>query len=407
MYRLNLIMLASVLWVPHAFGQGGEILYGTVATEDGRPVPNITLLISGPYQTRTVETGSLGQYQLEGLPAGSYNVSVQEPSYEISSGYYVTVSGGQTRLNVIVSRKSYPEDQSARVAIDSGVLYGTVRTADNIPAPSVVLLFTAGDQTRQAMSGPDGEYRIEDLGLGEYLVQIDSGSFVILSRTKVRVFEGTNRLDVTWVFTESVSVTAEVAAPTAVTNPGMSTAIVEHEQIENRQPSTVDLVLRETPGLAVSRQGGVGSPSSVYVRGGASNYALVLIDGFPANDPGGEFDFGELLPLEMDRVEVTRGAASSVHGGALSGVIHMVTRRADSDQKEGYVKGDVGNFSWNRFQGGTSGELTSTTGTLELSSCKRTTQEPNGAFAARSCSNTRRRNGRGLVYAGHHAKRDE
>ncbi len=142
MYRLNLIMLASVLWVPHAFGQGGEVLYGTVATEDGRPVPNITLLISGAYQTRTVETGSLGQYQLEGLPAGSYNFSVQEPSYEISSGSYVTVSGGQTQLNVIVSRKSSPEDQSARVAIDSGVLYGTVRTADNIPAPSVVLLFS-------------------------------------------------------------------------------------------------------------------------------------------------------------------------------------------------------------------------------------------------------------------------
>jgi hypothetical protein len=40
-----------------------------------------------------------------------------------------------------------------------------------------------------------------------------------------------------------------------------------------------------------------------------ANYALVLIDGFPANDPGGEFDFGKLLPLELERVEVTRGAA--------------------------------------------------------------------------------------------------
>jgi hypothetical protein len=57
--------------------------------------------------------------------------------------------------------------------------------------------------------------------------------------------------------------------------------------------------------------------TALYVRSGAPNYALVLIDGFPVNDPGGEFDFGKTLPLEFERVEVTRGAASSVCGGDL------------------------------------------------------------------------------------------
>ena len=380
MYRLTIILLTSVLSVPQVFGQGQEILYGTVVTEDGRPVPNITLLISGPYQTRTVETGSLGQYQVDGLPGGSYSVSIEEHSYKISSGSYVTVSGGQTRLNVIVASGPSPGEQAEKVEAGSAVLYGTVRTADNVPAPSVLLLFTGGGQTRQVMSGPDGEYRVEDMRLGEHLVEVDSGSFVIYSRTQFRVFEGTNRLDVTLGLHESVSVTAEAAAPSTVTNPGMSTVIVEHEQIEDRQPSTVDLVLRETPGLAVSRQGGVGSPSSVYVRGGASNYALVLIDGFPANDPGGEFDFGKLLPLELEKVEVTRGAASSVHGGALSGVIHMVTRQADSDEKGAYVKGDFGNFSWNRFQGGTSGRSDIFDWNIGAIFLQTDNQEPNSAF---------------------------
>ena len=45
------------------------------------------------------------------------------------------------------------------------------------------------------------------------------------------------------------------------------------------------------------------------------------------NEPGGAFNFGTALPLELDRIEVVRGAASSLYGtDALAGVIHLVTR---------------------------------------------------------------------------------
>ena len=39
-----------------------------------------------------------------------------------------------------------------------------------------------------------------------------------------------------------------------------------------------------------------------------------MIDGVPVNEPGGAFDFGALLPLSLEQIEVVRGAASSLYG---------------------------------------------------------------------------------------------
>jgi hypothetical protein len=58
----------------------------------------------------------------------------------------------------------------------------------------------------------------------------------------------------------------------------------------------------------------------------------------------------------------------------------MVTRRADTDEKKAYVKGEAGNFSWNRIRGGTSGRseiFDWNIGTIYLPTDN---QEPNSAF---------------------------
>ena len=49
-----------------------------------------------------------------------------------------------------------------------------------------------------------------------------------------------------------------------------------------------------------------------------------MIDGVPVNQPGGAYDFGSALPFELERVEVVRGAASSLYGtDALAGVVSL------------------------------------------------------------------------------------
>ncbi len=106
-----------------------------------------------------------------------------------------------------------------------------------------------------------------------------------------------------------------------------SLTVIDDAALEERQTRVVSDVLRDVPGLAVSRSGGVGALTQVRIRGSESNHVLVLIDGIEASDPyQGEFDFGTLLADEGARIEVLRGQQSSLYGSdAIGGVIQYVT----------------------------------------------------------------------------------
>ena len=86
--------------------------------------------------------------------------------------------------------------------------------------------------------------------------------------------------------------------------------------------------LRETPGAAVVQSGSFGGVTSLFLRGGESDYTKVLIDGVPANQPGGAFNFANLSTDLIERIEIVRGPSSVLYGSdAVSGVIQIVTRR--------------------------------------------------------------------------------
>ena len=71
-------------------------------------------------------------------------------------------------------------------------------------------------------------------------------------------------------------------------------------------------MLRDVPGVAVSRTGAVGSFTQVRIRGTEGNHVLTLIDGIKASDPFlGEFDYATLLADDVARVEVLRGQQSA------------------------------------------------------------------------------------------------
>ena len=60
---------------------------------------------------------------------------------------------------------------------------------------------------------------------------------------------------------------------------------------------------------------------------------MVLIDGVPAEDVGGRFDFGTVSSTGLARVEVYRGPDSAVYGSdALASVIRIETPRGESSE---------------------------------------------------------------------------
>lgn len=108
----------------------------------------------------------------------------------------------------------------------------------------------------------------------------------------------------------------------------LSTTVISGEDLRARGVTTVLEALRETPSVAVVQGGSFGQQTSLFVRGGQSNYTQVLVDGVVVNDPGGALDLANLTTDNIDRIEIVRGPASVLYGAnAVTGIIQIFTRR--------------------------------------------------------------------------------
>lgn len=137
----------------------------------------------------------------------------------------------------------------------------------------------------------------------------------------------------------------------AGTNPSYVT-VIDREEILARAPASVLDLFRSVAGVNVAQAGGRGGASSVFIRGSEPNFTVVLIDGVKVNDPnnsrGGSFDFASLNVAEIERVEILRGAMSSVYGSdALAGVINIITGQA-TERMQTAISGEFGTDEYAR-----------------------------------------------------------
>jgi vitamin B12 transporter len=131
-----------------------------------------------------------------------------------------------------------------------------------------------------------------------------------------------------------VTATRTPAPPSAVP---AAVTVLDGRELERRGIRTVSDALRDVAGLDVVQGGAYGGVTSLFVRGGESDYVKVLIDGVPVNDPGGAVDLADLTTDNVERVEIVRGPVSVLYGSdAVSGVVQIFTRRG-----VGATRGDV------------------------------------------------------------------
>jgi len=166
---------------------------------------------------------------------------------------------------------------------------------------------------------------------------------------------------------ESVLVTGSYAPRAELT---ASVSVLDADTIQALNKRTLAGVLKTVPGLLVEEQGGPGGLTAVSVRGGESNFTLVLLDGVPVNDPtntrGGSFDFANLNVALVERIEVVRGAQSAVYGSdALAGVINIITRRPTDGHRQ-TVYGEVGQDDFQSAGGLARGRLETLDYSLEF-----------------------------------------
>jgi vitamin B12 transporter len=151
--------------------------------------------------------------------------------------------------------------------------------------------------------------------------------------------------------------------PFAQAVPTTSSTVITGAELQARGIISVADALRDVAGADPVQTGSMGGVTSLFFRGGESDYVKVLLDGVPLNQPGGAFFFQNLTTADIDRIEIVRGPTSVLYGSdAMTGVIQIFTKRG-SGPPQGSL--DLNGGSYKSFNG--SGDFSGSAGPVGYS----------------------------------------
>lgn len=236
----------------------------------------------------------------------------------------------------------------------TGTITGTVVDPSGAAIAGVTIIAQSSSTSNQPSQQPSqapqtqtdarGNFSLT-LAPGRYVIRIDRRAFEPIEQELAvgagETREWNARLTLQRA-SANVVVTATAQAILAEDSPNLVDVITQ-EQIEQRQEIWLTDMLASQQGISFSRLGAYGGVTSFFLDGGNSNYTKVLIDGTPANEPGGAYDFSNFTTENIDKVEIVHGAASALYGSdALDGVIQVFTHRGDTSIPRVVLEGDGG-----------------------------------------------------------------
>ncbi len=116
---------------------------------------------------------------------------------------------------------------------------------------------------------------------------------------------------------------------------GASVTVITEEDIERSKKTQIVDILKSVPGASLMQSSFRGGIADLYMRGAASNHVAVLIDGVRVNNPasaGHGFDFAHLTTENIERIEIIRGAQSTLYGSdAIGGVVNIITKKGEGN----------------------------------------------------------------------------
>lgn len=232
---------------------------------------------------------------------------------------FVAIVGLMITTNVIGQGKA---SIRGRITDDGGA---------NVVGAAVQLLSRAGAQL-SATTDENGAYEFDNLAPGDYVLEVKAKGFATfgssLSLGRGQIVTNDVTLSVQAV-NETVVVTA-TGTSQRVDETSKAISVLDDRFIETKREIGLSESLRGVPGVRVQQQGSIGALTSVRLRGQRTFDTALLLDGLrvrDASDINGSASpfFADLLPNDLDRIEVLRGSGSSIYGtNAIGGVINLV-----------------------------------------------------------------------------------
>jgi outer membrane cobalamin receptor len=209
----------------------------------------------------------------------------------------------------------------------------------------------------RARTDADGKFDVPVIDAGRYTV-IASAPGLISDAQSIDVSSEPATLEIA-LHLSAVSETLVVSAAQIdqpLSRTPDSVTVISGREIEAKQQFTLSAALRSVPGLTLQQNGGPGTVTSLFTRGGESDFTLVLVDGIRANSFGGGLDLSQVPLEDVERIEVLRGPQSALYGSdAIGGVVSIITRSGGKPSAQAQV--ETGSRDMRRAAAATTGEV--------------------------------------------------
>jgi outer membrane cobalamin receptor len=225
----------------------------------------------------------------------------------------------------------------------AATITGRIVDPDGRPVSGARVVVTdAMGTVADLVTGADGAFVARDVPAGQFEIRCVADGLsaepvaIALAAEEQRDVQIALRIS---AVAESIVVSAsQIEVP--LSRAADSVTVISGDELRAQQIETASDALRFVPGLTVTRSGGRGAITSLFPRGGASNYTMVLVDGIRANAFGGGYDFSHLSVADVDRIEIVRGPESALFGAdAIGAVVHVVSKRGGPPHVDGLVEG--------------------------------------------------------------------
>ncbi len=178
---------------------------------------------------------------------------------------------------------------------------------------------------------PNGQ-RIIRFNLVGYIAQLDTIAFPRSTKDTAYIYLKPESKDL-----DVVVVTATRSSRHIDDIPTRVETIATGELAEKNtmQPANIKMILTESTGIQTQQTSATSANASIRIQGLDGKYTQLLKDGFPLySGYSGGLSLVQVPPLDLRRVEVIKGAASTLYGGgAIAGLINFVTKEP-TDKKE-------------------------------------------------------------------------